>query len=215
MSHLHRVDFVSPHMVQQRYFPAVWPARGTDRKTSTTGKFLKFGFRTMFDDLEGLLAVPTPPDPLQNGPAVATEAQLATFWGVSARQVRMLVSEGVIAKSDAALFDVQAVTRSYLRHLMGKANRGATDPELKAEKLRLTREQADAVEIKNAAARGDLVAVSDVKSTWAGILRDLRTALLGLPSRIHARLPHLTPHDVKTIDSEIRDVLTELANGND
>ena len=114
----------------------------------------------------------------QNRPAEATEAQLASFWGVTARQVRALLSEGVISKSDSGLFDVQNCTRAYLRSMMGKANRKTTSPDLAAEKLRLTREQADAAELKNAAARGELVTAAEVKTTWAGILRDQRAALL-------------------------------------
>jgi hypothetical protein len=33
------------------------------------------------------------------------------------------------------------------------------------------------------------------------------------PSRVAARLPHLTAHDVAEIDAEVRVVLTEIGNG--
>jgi phage terminase Nu1 subunit (DNA packaging protein) len=167
----------------------------------------------MADDIEALfdLANARPETELpQNGPQKATEAELAAFWAVSSRQVRKLLSDGVIQKAEGR-YDVQLCTQNYLRHLSLK--RQTTNPNLEAEKLRLTREQADAVELKNAEKRGEMVSAADVKSTWSGILRDLRAGLLAIPSRVQTRLPHLTSHDIKTIDSEIRDVLTEIASG--
>lgn len=159
-------------------------------------------------DLDDLLG-----DCPTTSPERGTEAQLAAFWGVTARQVRVLVSEGVIAKSEAGIFELQASTRAYLRHLMAKANRKTASPELAAEKLRLTREQADAIEIKNAAARGDLVPASEVKNSWFAILRDVRAGMLAIPSRVQTRLPSLSAHEVKIIDSEIREILKETASG--
>ncbi|MGN6422629.1 MAG: hypothetical protein ACTHLA_04885 [Asticcacaulis sp.] len=157
-----------------------------------------------YDDLDELLGGDPAPTMALNRPAEATEAQLASFWGVTARQVRMLVTEGAISKSESGLFDVQNCTRAYLRSMMAKANRKTTSPDLAAEKLRLTREQADAVELKNALARGELVTASDVKSTWASILTDLRAAMLAIPARLS-----LTDRDL--VDSEIRVALERLS----
>ena len=44
-----------------------------------------------------------------------------------------------------------------------------------------------------------------------GLLRVVRTAMLAIPSRTGARLPHMTPADVAAIDAEVRAALTELA----
>ena len=43
------------------------------------------------------------------------------------------------------------------------------------------------------------------------MLRTVRAGMLAVPSRAQQQLPHLTPHDVAQIDSEIRAALIELA----
>lgn len=83
---------------------------------------------------------------------------------------------------------------------------------LLAEKVRLSRAQADKLEIANAAARRELLPAAAVEAEWANVLRDVRAALLALPSRIGSRLPALTPHDIGVIEREVRDVLTEMAH---
>ncbi|WP_181404640.1 terminase small subunit [Asticcacaulis tiandongensis] len=164
-------------------------------------------------DLDELLGgTPAPRHP-HNRPEIATEADLATFWDVSTRQVRKLLSDGVISKLDGRNYDVQVCTAAYLKHLAQKRSSG--NSTLEAEKIRLAREQADKLELQNAAARGEYVAASDVQNTWATILRDVRASALALPGRVQTRLPHLTAHDIKIIDSEIRTVLTELSHATD
>jgi phage terminase Nu1 subunit (DNA packaging protein) len=39
----------------------------------------------------------------------------------------------------------------------------------------------------------------------------VRNAVLAVPSRLRSRLPHLTPEDVQTIDAELRNTPTALA----
>jgi phage terminase Nu1 subunit (DNA packaging protein) len=91
--------------------------------------------------------------------------------------------------------------------------RGATaNPDLLAEKIRLAKEQADKTALANAKARGELLPAAEVEREWAAILRDVRAAMLALPSRLQQKLPHLSAHDVAMIDREIRDVLAELGN---
>ena len=142
-----------------------------------------------------------------------TESELAEFWQVSSRQVRKLLSGAVIEKIEGSRFSRTDATRAYLRHLVASAKlRNGADPELKAEKLRIAKEQADLLELKNATARGEMVPAKQVESEWAGILRDIRAGLLAVSSRVGSRIPALTPHDLAEIDSEIRAVLKEIAN---
>lgn len=168
-----------------------------------------------FDDLLGLEPEVEAVSPPQNPPTLISESDLAERWGVSTRQVRKLVQEGVLRKPDGKRFDFTEATRAYIARLIEQASRrAANDPELRDEKLRLAREQADQLELKNAAARGELVSASAVKAKWADVLRDVRAGMLAVPSRIAQRLSHLTPTDLDHIDREIRDALQETANGN-
>lgn len=150
----------------------------------------------------------------RGGPRLLTSGDLATFWGCTTRQVQNLASDGVI-EPDAAtgLFDASECTQRYILRLRNSAKlRNAGDAELKAEKLRVTREQADKLALTNAEKRGEMVPAVAVKAAWSETLRDVRAAMLAVPSRILQRLPHLTPQDLDQIDREIRNALSEAAN---
>ena len=142
--------------------------------------------------------------------AISTAA-LADLLGASVAKVRELAREGLLQKTGIDRFDRRQAVRAYCQRLRELGRRGATDPEYLAEKTRLAREQADKIAVQNAAARGELLPAKAVEAEWSTILRDVRAAMLALPSRLQQRLGHLGPHDVQTIDREIRDALAEAA----
>jgi phage terminase Nu1 subunit (DNA packaging protein) len=49
-----------------------------------------------------------------------------------------------------------------------------------------------------------LVEAAAVEAEWDDVLRTVWAGLLAVPSRLAARLPHLTAHDVAEIDAEVR-----------
>ena len=49
-----------------------------------------------------------------------------------------------------------------------------------------------------------------VEREWSAILGTVRAGMLALPSRVGARLGHLTPADVAIIDADVRQVLAEV-----
>lgn len=157
-------------------------------------------------------------------PGTMTEAQLAAFLGIGTSRIRTLARDKVLIRlpgktgrnGAAGVFDVRASLHGYLSKLRdGAAVKGGPQAdELKAEKLRLAREQADKLQLANAAARGELVKASEVEREWANVLRDVRSTMLAVSSRVGSKLAHLTAHDVAEIDSEIKAALEGLANGN-
>ena len=146
--------------------------------------------------------------------APVTADTLARWLGTTAARINGLARDGRIPRRRDNLFDLRPAIRAYVADLKtAKGNSAlANNPELNAEKIRLARASAEKLETANLKAKGDLAPLADVERAWAGILRDVRAALLALPSRAASRLGHLTPHDVKTLDSEVRAVLEELAN---
>jgi len=67
----------------------------------------------------------------------------------------------------------------------------------------------DLNELKAARLRGELVEASAVEAEWSDVLRIVRAGMLALPSRVAARLSHLSKHDVAEVDAEIRAVLAK------
>lgn len=144
------------------------------------------------------------------------ESELADLLGITANRIRTLARDGTIKRIAPATYSRKEAVRAYCARLRESAERAGRPSEagseaLKAERLRLAREQADKLELANAAARAELVKAADVEREWSGILRDVRSALLAVPSRTGASLPHLTPHDIAKIEEGIRDALEGLA----
>ncbi|ODT17499.1 MAG: hypothetical protein ABS35_25710 [Kaistia sp. SCN 65-12] len=148
-----------------------------------------------------------------------SEIELAAWLGLMPARIRSLARDKIVVRSSRGRFDVAASTLGYCRHLSahartaGRPSLASTD-ELKAERLRLTRAQADAQELKAAAARREMVPAEEVSREWTSVLRDVRAAVLAVPSRFGAALPHLTANDVAALDIEIRAALEGLANDN-
>ncbi len=84
-----------------------------------------------------------------------------------------------------------------------KNERAAPLAKATIERGRLAAAQANLAEIKAAKMRGELVEAAAVEAEWAGVLRTVRAGMLAVPSRVAARLPHLTAHDLAEIDAEI------------
>ena len=157
-------------------------------------------------EIDALVNRPPPADAL-------TAAELGEWINLAAPRVNALAREGRIPRRTDGRFDLQPAIRGYVESLRLKSGGSAlaSNPELNAEKIRLAKANADKVETANAKARGELAPLPEVERAWAGILRDVRAALLALPSRAASRLGHLTQHDVQTLDQEVRAVLVELA----
>lgn len=149
----------------------------------------------------------------QGIPAELDEAALAPLLGITANRLRTLARDGIIIRSGRGKFDVaQSVTR-YIAKLRESASRAGPPSvggdELKAERTRLAKEQADSTALKNAQLRGELVSAEEAQRAWASILTDVRAGLLAIPSR----LPELTSEQKAQLDLEIRLALERLSNG--
>ncbi|WP_108259129.1 terminase small subunit [Mangrovicoccus ximenensis] len=148
-------------------------------------------------------------------PAEMHERELAELFGINLSTVRSKAAEGVFVRTRPAHYDVEACVRGYVSKLREVASRagsgGVHGDNLKAEKLRLTKAQADKEEARVARERGELVEAAAVTREWSNLLRDLRNALLAVPSRVGAALPHLTATDIAALESEMRRALEDFA----
>ena len=136
-------------------------------------------------------------------PLTVDAATLAEVLGCTVRYVNRLAADSIIERDGPGRFDLRRAVRAYLSHRLG-------DKPGVADKARREKANADLMEAKAAAIRGELVNAEEVAREWAGILRDVRAGMLALPSRIRSRLPHLTQADAFEIDAEIRRALAAL-----
>ena len=137
---------------------------------------------------------------LENDSRTCSGHSLSEALGLSVRQLSNLAKDGIVVKVARNNFDWVASVRNFLAR---------QKPESSA-KDRLTKAQADLAELKLSHARNDSLDAATVEKEWASILRDIRSAMLAVPSRAQLKLSHLTQHDVAAIDLEIREALAAL-----
>lgn len=159
-------------------------------------------------DFEALLG--PAPAARPDAETASTEA-LADILGITGRMVTELGRKGIIPSAARNAWPVRDSVRAYCAHLREQAAGRSNSSSLTQERIRVAREQGDALAMKNATARGEYVSAKEVEFAWAAILREVRAALLALPGRIQLRLSQLTADDVAEIDREIRDALAEAS----
>lgn len=147
-------------------------------------------------------------------PAILDEAGIARLFGVSSARVRAMVRDGILVRASRGRYDSRESLSRYLAQLReGAARAGrpanAGGDELKGEKLRLIKAQTEHAELRNAAARGELLPATEVESQWATVLGDVRAAMLAIPGRLTGRV---NADALAALDEEIRAALTEAGS---
>jgi phage terminase Nu1 subunit (DNA packaging protein) len=84
-------------------------------------------------------------------------------------------------------------------------------PDYNESRARRESALADMAEIEVAERRGELVPVDEARADVVSRFTVVRTRLLGVPSRVAQRLPHLAGEVVPILDELLREALEELA----
>jgi phage terminase Nu1 subunit (DNA packaging protein) len=134
--------------------------------------------------------------------------ELADYLGLSSKAVAGYATSGVVKRVSPGRFLLRDSVRGYCAHQRAMAAGRSTPASI--ENVRLKKEQADAIALKNAITRGEYLLAADVRNEWASIIRNARATILAITARLCARLPHLTTHDVSEIDLEVREALTSM-----
>jgi phage terminase Nu1 subunit (DNA packaging protein) len=93
-----------------------------------------------------------------------------------------------------------------------RAGRPSSPTSLHGWRTRKEAALAQTREIELARLQGTSLEAEQTARAWEADSRRLLAALLAVPSRIRAQLPHLSAHDAQVIDREVRAALTELSN---
>lgn len=137
---------------------------------------------------------------------MATIVQVAQALDLSTKMVNDLIARGTITKKPRGQYDLEEAVKEYVRHIreVAAGRLRAGDLDLAEERARLAKEQADAKEMENSIARGDLVMIDDVADQFGKQLTAVRTRLLAIPVKA---APLLIGMDRPV---EIQDILERL-----
>lgn len=80
------------------------------------------------------------------------------------------------------------------------------------EKWRQAKVKREGDELELAKRKGELLQVADARAEVESLVTEIRTKLLGVPSRARQRIPSLTASDVTVIEDLIREAMEAIAN---
>lgn len=140
--------------------------------------------------------------------------EVAEWIAASDRTVRDLADKGIAVRVGRGRYDLKASVAGTVKHLREMAaGRGVDERshDLTAEKARLAKEQADAVALKNAKTRGELIPADEVLFGWSHILTNTRLNIQAAVPRIAQELG-LTKEQTQAVDAIMQRALTDLAD---
>ena len=148
---------------------------------------------------------------------MATQRELAEHLDLSTKRISELIRDGILpskmGRSPINIDVCRIAYISYLRKLSGY-NKKSGGGDIAEEKTRLTKAQADKAELEVSELEGQLIPAQLVQDTWTDMVANVRSKLLGLPSRIAHQVIALEtyPEAEQLIKENVHDALSELAD---
>ena len=131
-------------------------------------------------------------------------AFFAKLFNVTDRRIQQLAKEGVIPKAARGKYPLIGVIQGYVSYLQERSlGSDFSDGDLRNEKLRLTRAQADNMEIKNEIARGEVAPIELLTHAISNGATQIAAILGSAPLNIKRQIPKLSANEIETIKREI------------
>lgn len=130
---------------------------------------------------------------------------IAKIFGVTDRRVQKLAKDGVIPKAERGKYDLIGCVQAYIRYLQNNSlDNGNFD--LRGERARLTKEQADGQNLKNSIARKEVAPISVLEFAMSNLATQISAVLGSLPLKIKKKNPNLSGKEIEEIRREITKV---------
>jgi|TARA_R110002050_G_scaffold177050_1_gene310146 phage terminase Nu1 subunit (DNA packaging protein) len=147
---------------------------------------------------------------------MATQRELAEHLDLSTKRISELIRDGILpSKMGRSPINIDVCRIAYISYLrkLGGYNKKSGGGDIAEEKTRLTKAQADKAELEVSELEGQLIPAQLVQDTWTDMVANVRSKLLGLPSRIaHQVIAMETyPEAEQLIKENVHDALSELA----
>ncbi len=145
---------------------------------------------------------------------IVDAAKLGRVLGISRATIANLATDGVLPRVNRGRFDLSAAVQAYLRHKLIQAQASdITVRSLAAERSRLARLKADAVERDAKVESGELVPADTIEAAWLSVAGVVRARLLLLPTTVAPRIVAVkTPAEAQALlRKEINAALAAIA----
>ncbi|MEM1344744.1 MAG: hypothetical protein AAGI34_09220 [Pseudomonadota bacterium] len=148
---------------------------------------------------------------------MASQTEVAQHLGLTRQRVSELVRTGHLPGAPQGRLNVDECRIAYIRHLRAAASNRVQDTEegrdLTAERTRLSKEQADRLEMENAAKRGELLDRKSVDHAVINAFTRVRARMLAVPSRLAPQVAATAdPSEAfSLLEAAIQEALHELS----
>lgn len=135
---------------------------------------------------------------------------IAELLGITPRRVQQLAVKGVLPKPERGKYELVPTVQGYVKHLRELSQ--GQGSSLTEERVRLTKYNADKKELELQKARGELIQVSLAMELWGGIIQNMRSKLLGMPTKLaplcfgSKSIPDIKSKIEKTVHEVMRDI---------
>ncbi|MGL5805968.1 MAG: hypothetical protein ACRC11_11075 [Xenococcaceae cyanobacterium] len=144
-----------------------------------------------------------------------TSREIGKFTGISERTIGSWIYKGIVPETADMAIAVTAIVKYYKSQLEEIKTRGSADEqELLAEKIRLTRAQADKVTLDIAEREQELVEAAKAAKVWGDYIGACRARLLSLPTKLAYELAGIAEPSLieQTLKESVDEALIELAD---
>lgn len=145
-----------------------------------------------------------------------SEREFALLVGATHSQVQRRRKMGLLARAASQTRSGhwridRAIGLREWADAKGAPDNGTGSREWREARTRREVAMAARAELELARESGELVEAASVEEQLTDVFSACRTKLLGIPTRLRQRLPHLAAGDVAEIEALIREALEELA----
>ncbi|MCF6777382.1 hypothetical protein L3V83_12495 [Thiotrichales bacterium 19X7-9] len=145
--------------------------------------------------------------------------QLAKILMLTQRRVQQLSKSGVLEKQSGGQYPLLANIHRYIKYISTSTSsdlQGDIDlnTEIKRQKARLLRAQADKEEVSALLAQKKVLVSDDVLNVLVGVFSEIKTKLLAVPERCepYFNAKHDSFQLKQIIDTEIRDAVRTITD---
>ena len=127
---------------------------------------------------------------------MATQKEVAEHLDLSVKRISELIRDGILpSKQGRSPLNIDVCRFAYISYLrkLSSYNKKTGTGDIQEEKTRLTKAQADKMELEVSELEGELIPSELIIETWSDYVANVRAKLLSLPSRI--------AHQVLTVDN--------------
>lgn len=128
----------------------------------------------------------------------------------SAAHPRVKVAQRAPVKGYFLFADTVGELREHQEEVSAGRSTSDAQHNVAAESAQLKRAQRERVEMQMSRDRGELVDSKAVLTIYSELVKDTRTAVLGIPGRVQGELPHMVASEVEAVKRVCRETLEEL-----